>query len=292
MPGTVVAVLGLGTMGSGMAQNLLRAGFDVAVYNRSPEKAKKLGELGARVGLTPAEAARGADVVISMLADDDACRASWLGADGALSVMKPGAIVVESSTVSPAWVAELAQAVAATPARMVEAPVTGSRTQAENGELTFLVGSEEDVLQDATPVLKAMSKSIRRFGPVGSGAQIKLINNFLCGAQAASFAQAFAWVESNGLQHEEALEFLCAGAAGSGILRAMTERMSAGTYEVNFLLRLMRKDLNYAQKAAAEQGIDLSTAAAAEELFAKAQDLGQGDRDMSAVVEAVRPTKS
>jgi 3-hydroxyisobutyrate dehydrogenase len=123
---------------------------------------------------------------------------------------------------------------------------------------------------------------------VGSGAQLKLINNFLCAVQVTSFAEALAWMEQTGLRLDTALDFLKRGAPGSGILSAMSERMTRRTYEVNFLLRLMAKDIRYAHAAANQLGIDLSMSSSAEELFRKAQEQGLGEKDMSAVVEVVR----
>jgi 3-hydroxyisobutyrate dehydrogenase len=275
-------------MGSGMAQNLLKAGFPLAVYNRTESKTAALVELGAFAAKSPADAAKGADVVISMLADDDASRALWLGADGALPAMRSGAIAMESSTVSPEWVAELYEHCLRKLIRLIEAPVTGSRIQAEQAQLTFLAAGDKNTLDELMPVLQCMSKEVLHVGRIGCGAQLKLINNFLCGVQAASMAEAVTWIERSDLDVTAALEFLKKGAAGSGILSAMADRMTRRTYEVNFLLRLMGKDLRYAQAAAAREEVTLSTAETAEKLFEKARALGHGEQDMSAVVEAVR----
>jgi 3-hydroxyisobutyrate dehydrogenase len=278
-------------MGIGMAKNLLKAGFALTVYNRTRSRAEPLAAEGAVIANTPAEAARAADVVISILADDPACRAAWLGDDGALAAMSAGSTVVECGTVSPEWIAELEKEAKGKGVALVEAPVTGSRPQAEAGQLTFLCGADESALEKVRPVLQPMSKAIIHFGPVGSGGQVKLINNFLCGVQAASFAEAVAWVERTGLNRQQALDFLKSGAAGSGILTAMTDRMTARTYEVNFLLRLLKKDLRYAQAAAAEYGVALTTAATTEQLFDRAERQGLGEKDMSAVVEVLREQK-
>ena len=285
---TSVALLGLGTMGRGMAVNLLKAGFPLTVWNRTPAKAESLAQAGANIAESPAQAAGHADVVIAMLSDDEASRAAWLGPDGALAAMAPHSIAVDCSTLSPAWITELHTAVTARGLRLVEAPVTGSRPQAESGQLTFLVGAGQDALAAVTPVLRCMSKEILHLGPVGSGAQLKLINNFLCAVQVTSFAEALAWMERTGLRLETALDFLKRGAPGSGIFSAMSERMTRRTYDVNFLLRLMAKDLRYARAAAARLGVSLSTSSPAEELFQQAQDQGWGEKDMAAVAEVVR----
>jgi len=283
-----VALLGLGTMGHGMANNLLKSGFPLTVWNRTRAKAEPLTAAGAIVADNPARAARSAAVVIAMLSDDEASRAAWLGPDGALAAMAPQSIAVECSTLSPEWIAELHATVSDRGLRMVEAPVTGSRPQAEAGKLNFLVGADEQALAAVTPVLQCMSKEILHLGPVGCGAQLKLINNFLCAVQVTSFAQALAWMERTGLRLETALDFLKRGAPGSGILSAMSERMTNRTYDVNFLLRLMAKDVRYARSAAARLGVDLSMTSPTEELFRAAQDQGFGEKDMSAVAEVVR----
>ncbi len=283
-----VAILGLGTMGLGMAKNLLKGGFAVSVYNRTRAKAEPLAAEGATIADTPADAAREADVVLSMLADDNASRATWTGEHGALHGAKAGAVLVESSTVTPEWIKELAGLAAKQKLDLLDAPVTGSKVQAEAGQLIFLTGGDAGVVEKIRPVLAAMSKDVVLLGPSGSGARMKLINNFLCGAQVASLAEAMAWIERSGLNREQALKVLKNGAPGSPLLGAIAERMIAGTYEVNFLLPLMGKDLHYSHRDAASLGINLRTAKTAETLFAEAAEEGFADKDMSAVVEPLR----
>ena len=283
-----IAILGLGTMGSGMAANLLKAGFRLTVYNRTEAKAQPLVAAGARYAATPSEAARDASIVIGMLADDAASREVWTGKDSALNTLGKGAIAIESSTVSPAWIAELAALAEAHGAGFLDAPVTGSRTQAAEGQLTFLVGGSANVLETAGPALKAMSKEIVHLGPTGSGARMKLINNFLCGVQAASFAEGLAWIERSGLDPQKAVAVLNAGAPGSPMFRAMGERMLNHNYTVNFLLRLLAKDMRYAEAEAATSHVDLQTAAVARKLFERAIAAGYGEQDMASVVELLR----
>ena len=283
-----IAILGLGTMGSGMAANLLKAGFSVVVYNRTAAKARPLTDAGARFASTPALAVQDASVVISMLADDTASREVWLGKDGALAAIRKGAILIESSTVSPEWIVEFAKLAEQHRAELLDAPVTGSRMQAEAGQLSFLVGGEYGALTMATPVLKAMSKDISHLGPVGSGARMKLINNFLCGVQVASLAEALTWIERSGLDRDKALAILKAGAPGSPLLAAISARMASQSYTVNFLLKLMTKDLLYAQNEAAQYHVDLRTAEVARSLFEKAIQQGLGEKDMASVIEPIR----
>jgi 3-hydroxyisobutyrate dehydrogenase len=286
-----VALLGLGTMGAGMAANLLKAGFSLTVYNRTPAKAKALTDLGARSAATPAEAVKGASIIISMLSDDAASRGVWLGKEGALDAAEKHAVLIESSTVSPAWIAELAAAAAQRGLNFLDAPVTGSRMQAEAGQLSFLVGGTDAALEKATPALKAMSKEIIHLGPVGSGAKMKLINNFLCGVQVASLAEGLTWIERSGLDREKALTVLKSGAPGSPLLGAISARMVSQKYDVNFLLNLMTKDLLYAQNEAARNNVELKTAAVSRGLFEAAIAQGFGDQDMSSVIEPLRNKK-
>jgi 3-hydroxyisobutyrate dehydrogenase len=283
-----VAILGLGTMGAGMAKNLLAAGFSVAAYNRTRAKAEPLAEAGARIAASPADASSDADVILTMLSDETASRAAWIGPQGALASPKPGAVLIESSTVTPKWIAELAGFATARGLDLLDAPVTGSRVQAEAGQLTFLVGGDAAVLEQVRPVLAAMSKEIVLLGPSGSGARMKLINNFLCGVQVASLAEGLAWIERSGLDRDLALRVLKGGAPGSPLLAAISGRMVEAKYDVNFLLSLMDKDLRYAAADAAAVGIDLRTAQSAEMLFADAIESGYAGKDMSAVVEPLR----
>jgi 3-hydroxyisobutyrate dehydrogenase len=283
-----VAILGLGTMGAGMAANLLKAGFSLAVYNRSAEKAHPLVIAGARFASTPAVAAKGASIIISMLADDTASREVWIGRDGALNGARKGAILIESSTVSPAWIAELAALAAQHGVELLDAPVTGSRVQAETGQLSFLVGGMDAALEAARPVLKAMSKEIFHLGPVGSGSKMKLINNFLSGVQVASLAEGLAWIERSGIDPDKALSILKAGAPGSPLLGAISARMVSHNYTVNFLLKLMAKDLLYAQTEAAHCDVDLKMAEVARSLFEAAVAEGFGNQDMASVIEPLR----
>jgi len=283
-----VALLGVGTMGSGMGMNLLKAGFPLTVYNRTRSRTLPLEAAGAMVADTPAAAARNAEIVLAMLADDTVSRTVWLGENGALAGMQTGAVAIECGTLSPGWVSELDVAARGRGLRMIEAPVTGSRAQAATGQLKFLAGGDVGVLEEVKPVLRSMSQEILHLGPVGSGAQLKLMNNYLCAVQVVSFAEILAWIERSGLNCDAALDFLKKGAPGSGILSAMAERMTRRSYEVNFLLPLMAKDVKYAQEAAAELGIGLSIANPVAAVFQKAKEHGHEAQDMSAVAEVVR----
>jgi 3-hydroxyisobutyrate dehydrogenase len=288
MPETRVALIGLGLMGSGMARRLLGAGFPLTVWNRNPERAKALAAEGAHAAATPREAAARADVVLSMVADDAASRAVWLGDDGALAGATPGAVLVESSTVTVGWIGQLFREVAARGCELLDAPVTGSKPHAASGELVFLVGGSAAALESARPVLAAMSRSILHVGSTGRGALLKLVNNSMCGVQAASLAEALALIERSGLDRVKSLELLTTGAPGSPLVKTLSARMTARDYTPNFLLRLMAKDLSYALGEGRRYGLALSTVASALEVVDQAVAAGNGEEDFSALVEPLR----
>jgi 3-hydroxyisobutyrate dehydrogenase len=283
-----IALLGLGLMGTGMARRLLGAGFPLTVWNRNPAKAAPFAAEGAHLAATPREAAARADLVISMVADDVASRGVWLGETGALAGTVRGTVLIESSTLTVAWILELARAATAAGGDFIDAPVTGSRNQSAAGELNFLVGGPAATLEKARPALRAMSRSITHLGPVGSGALIKLINNFVCGVQVAALAEALALIEKSSLNRAQALAVLTDGAPGSPLVKTLAARMAGPDYTPNFLLRLMAKDLGYATQEGSARALPLQTAAAALGLFQQAIAAGHGDQDMSAVIEPLR----
>ena len=288
MADTNIALLGLGLMGSGMAGRLLDAGYPLTISNRTPDRAQPFVNRGATLAKSPREAVARAAVVISMLADVVVCRDVWLGRGEALQGTAPGTILVESSTVTVEWIHELDRAAKEHGCELVDAPVTGSRVQAETGQLLFLAGGSADVVNKITPVLKAMGRDVVHVGPVGSGARLKLINNFLSGSQVAALAEALSLIERSGLDREKALGVLTEGAPGSPLVKLLSGRMTARQYEPHFLLRLMTKDLRYAVSEAENHALDLDMGRAALRVFEHAVTAGQGDEDMSAVVEQFR----
>lgn len=284
---TKIAFLGLGAMGAGMARRLITAGFDVAVYNRNPERSAPFAAT-AEIATTPAAAAVKADVVISMLADDTASRRAWLGDCGALSSLRANAICIESSTVSLDWIKEWSEAAIQKGCLCLDAPVTGSKAHAEAGELTFVVGGDPDVLAKAQPVLDAMSTGTKHLGPIGSGAMFKLINNFVCGVQLAALGEAVTMIERSGLDRNRAMEALVNGAPGSPLVKLISGRIASEDYTPNFQVRLMAKDLTYATEAAKRLSLELFTGATAKTMFSAAVDAGYGDEDIAAIYKYVR----
>jgi 3-hydroxyisobutyrate dehydrogenase len=288
-----IAFLGLGTMGGGMAGRLLDTGFDVTVWNRRRDRADALGARGARVADSPRAAASGAELVIGMIADDAASRGVWLGADGAIAGAARGTVLIESSTLSPAWITELASQAASAGCELLDAPVTGSRTHAASGDLLFLVGGSIAALERARPALAAMgSRGTVHLGPTGSGARMKLINNFVCGAQAAALAEAIALIERLGLDPAAAFPVLSDGAPGSPLVKGVGARMLKHDYAVNFALALMHKDLTYAMAEGARAGVPLRTAETARALFSDAIAAKLDDADFAAVVEPLRQRRA
>jgi 3-hydroxyisobutyrate dehydrogenase len=280
-----VALFGLGLMGGGMAHRLLGAGFPLTIYARSRDKAAPFIEAGAQFAGTPKEAAAQADVIIGMVSDDAASRSLWLGENGALAGAARGTICIECSTLTVGWIRELSAAAAAKGCELLDAPVTGSKAQAASGELNFLVGGALETLEKIRPVLSAMGKGIVPLGPVGSGALLKLVNNFVCGVQVAALAEAIALIERGGLDRATALAVLTNGAPGSPLVKAVSARMATPDYTPNFLLRLMAKDLTYAIQEGGKLSVELKTAAAALADFQNAIAAGHGEKDIAAVAE-------
>jgi 3-hydroxyisobutyrate dehydrogenase len=281
-----VAILGLGIMGSGMARRLLSANFPLSVYNRSREKCVPFGDAGAFIAASPREAASHAQIILSMVADDSASRAVWLGQNGALEGASPSTVLIESSTLSIGWVKELETAAAQRGCEFLDAPVTGTKPHAASGELLFLVGGSADALDAAQPVFSVLGREVIHLGTVGSGALMKLINNFLCGVQAASFSEALSLIDAGGLDRRKASSILTGGAPGSGILKRMADRVAADDFTPNFALRWMAKDLTYAIDGASRNGVALETASAARSVFQRAIAEDLGDEDFSAVTKS------
>lgn len=273
-------------MGSGMAGRLISANFPLTVYNRNPDKAAPFASAGATVASSPREAATQADVIISIVADDVASRGIWLGDQGALAGASRGAVLVECSTLTVGWIKELAAAASQRGCELLDAPVTGTKPHAASGELSFLIGGSEAALASAQPVLAVLGRQFIHLGPTGSGALMKLINNFMCGVQAASLAEAESMIAAGGLNLEKSLSILTRGAPGSGLVQRAAERAFANDFTPNFPLRLMAKDLGYAIDQAAQFGQELQTATSALAIFKDAIAKGYGDQDFSAVIKA------
>jgi 3-hydroxyisobutyrate dehydrogenase-like beta-hydroxyacid dehydrogenase len=278
---TKVAFIGLGRMGHGMAGRYLDAGFTVAVWNRSKAKAEDLIARGARWAASPADAADDADAVVTMVADDAASNAVWLGNDGAATRMKAGALAIECSTVSHQQALDLSRELRGRGFVYVDSPVTGLPDAAAAGKLTLLVGAEPADLEKARPYLAPLSTTIRHFGAVGSGTVYKLINNLMGAVQIASLAEGIAIAEQAGLDMNLVAESLATGAVASPQVIRHSRRMVARDFSgASFTASLRHKDAAYAVRLAETllPGVPVSRAAlvAYEQAKASGPDVDEG----------------
>jgi 3-hydroxyisobutyrate dehydrogenase len=271
-----------------MASRLLCEKFPLTVYNRSADKTQLLSDAGAAVASSPRDAASNAEIIISMVADDGASKSVWLGKEGALAGVSPGAVLIECSTLTVAWVLEVAAIAAQHGCEFLDAPVTGSKPQAAEGQLLFLAGGTSSAVEKARPVLLVLGRDVIHLGPNGSGAHLKLINNFLCGVQAASYAEAVSMIAAGGLDAEKAMSILTNGAPGSPLVKTISARAAAHDATTNFSLGLMAKDLSYALEEAKRNHIPLETVSAALGIFKRAIDKGLGQKDFSAVIASLQ----
>ncbi len=284
-----VALLGLGIMGTGMADNWLKKGFSLTVYNRTRSKAESFASQGAQIASTPREAAANADIVVAMVGDDPASRAVWLGDDGALAGAKPGTILIECSTLSPDWVRELAALAAAQGCELLDAPVTGSKPQAASGQLNLFVGGNANTLEKVRPALEAVSAQINYLGPTGAGATWKLINNMMAAVQLVALSEGLVLAEKAGVDMQQAVTLITNSATASNIVKGKLPRMIESRYDdTDFSLNWMHKDVRYALALAEQFGVTMNGVAAAETVFKRAHDKGLGDQDMASVYEGVR----
>jgi len=242
---STVAFIGLGAMGSRMAMNLHAAGHSLKVFNRSMEKTKQFSDKGIEVCASPAAAAKGAEFVCSIVSDDVATREVMLGANGIVGAAASGAIVLDSSTNTPAMSREVAKAAAAKGVAYLDAPVSGSLAQAQARELVILVGGDKAAFDKAQPVLLAMGRMVRRIGDSGAGATLKLINNMLSASLTAAIAEAAQAAEAANLDRDATMEVLAEGAAGSRLMKTKLPKIFKRDFSAQFQLELMEKDLRY-----------------------------------------------
>jgi 3-hydroxyisobutyrate dehydrogenase len=279
-----ISLLGLGAMGSRMAANLLKADHALTVWNRTPEAAAPLVALGAKQAQTPREAAAGADFVFAMVRDDQASRDVWLSPNhGALAGLEEGAIAVESSTLTPGWVRELGSAVTARGGALLEAPVAGSRPQAEAAQLVYFIGGDEAVLQQVKPLLMTMGGTVAHVGPLGSGALVKLSTNALLGVQVTVLAELIGLLKRSGADVPGAMKAIGGTAAWSPAANSLSRSMLAGQFSPQFPIELIEKDFGYAVDAAGSPEA-APTIAAAHGVFQKAVARGLGSENMTGVV--------
>lgn len=276
-----IAVLGLGAMGSRMAKRLLDAGHSVRVWNRSAHQQRdELVALGAVACESPADAVKDCEVAISMVRDDDASRAVWLDA-GALDALGDG-VAIESSTCTPAWITELSAAASKRMVAFLDAPVAGTRPQADAGQLIYLVGGEASALKRVRPVLDVLGGAVHHVGPNGAGATMKLAVNSLFGIQVAALAETLGLLRANGIDDAAAMETLATLPITSKAMVGVGGLMVAKKYAPMFPIDLVEKDFGYVEAAAREA---TPIASAARGAYAKAQSEGLGGENIVAVAK-------
>ena len=280
-----VAFCGLGRMGAPMAARLLHAGHELTVWNRTAARAEPLVEAGAALAATPAEAAGGAEVVVTMLADPRALESVVFGAGGVAYGATPGMTLIEMSTVGPDTVRTLA-AHLPKGIDVLDAPVLGSVPAATDGTLKLFVGGEEAVFERLRPVLDPMGVA-RYLGPLGAGAAMKLVANSTLGALMCGLAEALALADALGLEQGAVLDILAESPIGTTV-KSKRQHIESGVYTPNFSLSLAAKDLRLVTEAAEQAGVELRLSPAARSWLERADAAGLGDLDYSAVIADVR----
>jgi 3-hydroxyisobutyrate dehydrogenase len=283
-----IGFVGLGTMGLPMARLLLRAGFRVKVHNRTREREVALEREGATRAATPRQAAEGAQLVITMVADTPDVEEVVLGAQGAVHGMTPGALLVDMSTVSPASTRRIAARLAESGVAMLDAPVSGGSEGAERGTLSIMIGGEPADLERARPVLECLGKAITLVGPVGSGQLAKAINQVIIAGTYAAVAEGLTMGMKAGIDVEATLRAVKGGAGASWVLENRGPNMIRNEYPLGFRTRLHRKDLGIALDAAHELGVPVQVAAYVAQLETGLIGRGLGDEDVSNIARIVR----
>lgn len=279
-----IGFLGLGIMGQPMARNLLKAGYAVTVFNRTRQKAEPLEKAGARVAASPAEAARDADFVMSIVSDSAASEEVMAGKGGAFETLKAGAVVIDSATISPVVSRRLACHAAGRQASFLDAPVTGSKHGAEKGELTFMIGGDREAFERALPVLRVLGKHHIYCGANGSGLAAKLAQNVIQSAMVEVFAEGLVLAAKAGVRPETMLEIIQSSMARAVLTDFKAPFIFKGDFTPYFPLKWMLKDVNLALEAAYAQGVPMPAAAAVKEVYAAARAQGKGDLDYAAVI--------
>lgn len=278
-----IAYLGLGIMGRPMAANLVKAGHDVTVWNRTPKSV-----VGARTAATPAEAAKDAGVVWLCVADTKAVEAVLFGKDGVAEVLRPGMTVIDSSTIAPGATRDFAARVRAKGAEFIDAPVTGSKIGAENAQLLFIVGGPEKKVAELNPLFLALGKKVIRVGEIGAGESAKIGMNLMIAEIFQGFAEALALTGKLGVPPEILLELIQNSMIKSGVTDYKGSFVLNHDWSPNFPLRLMLKDIHLMLETAHELNVQLPALQEVEKVYQQAVADGHADKDYAVTVETVR----
>jgi len=283
-----VAFIGMGTMGAPMALNLLKAGYELTVHNRTRDREIPVTKAGAQRADSPSAAAAAADIIITCVSDTSDVETVILGEQGVIHGAKSGAVVVDMSTISPTTTQQIAQSLAEKGIAMVDAPVSGGSEGAQKGTLSIMVGGKAAVVERVRPVLAAMGKTITHIGAIGAGQTTKAINQIIVAGTYWAIAEGLALGMKADLDMDRVVQAVSGGAAGSWGLENRSGNMIANDYPLGFRVRLHQKDLNIALSAARELGVTLPVAAYVEQIETGLIGRGFGDEDVSAIARSIR----
>ena len=278
-----VGLIGLGLMGRPMAANLLKNGFELTVWNRTPSRAESLVAQGARQAATPEAAAAAADVLITIVSDPPAVEQVLWGEKGALGGLRRGTVLVDSSTVSPDLARRAAAACKQRGVEFLDAPVTGGTWGAEKGELVMMVGGEAHTLQRVEPIFAAIAKRWFHVGPHGAGQTVKLAMNLLLALEVDALAEALALSIAGGVAGERLVEIMQSSMARAPVLDVKAPMLLEHNYAPSFPLRLMHKDLRLALDLATQLGVKLPAGQAVREVYSSVLDAAKEDVDYAAI---------
>jgi 2-hydroxy-3-oxopropionate reductase len=280
----VIGFIGLGIMGRPMAKNLLKAGHQLVVHNRSRGPVDELAGAGAKVGSSPRDVAAQSDVLITMLPNSPDVELVALGRDGIIEGARPGLIFVDMSTISPIVSKKIGEALAAKSVKMLDAPVSGGERGAIDGALSIMVGGDKAVFDAVLPIFQAMGKTITHLGPLGFGGFTKLANQIIVAVNLTALAEALTLAKKAGLDRDLTLTALAGGLAGSKCLDQKKPNYLSDTYNPGFKIDLHFKDLGLIMESARTLGVPLPTTAVVQELFSALRAKGRGGLDHSGVI--------
>ncbi|MGP1386112.1 MAG: NAD(P)-dependent oxidoreductase [Thainema sp.] len=283
-----VAFIGMGTMGAPMALNLLQAGHDVTVHNRTRDRELPVAEAGASRAETPQAASVGAEIIITCVSDSADVEAVILGEQGVIHGAEAGSLVIDMSTISPIITRQIAAELATRQIKMLDAPVSGGSEGAKNGTLSIMIGGDAADVERARSVLSAMGQTITHVGGTGAGQITKAINQIIVAGTYWSIAEGMALGLKAGLNMDKVVQAVGGGAAGSWGLTNRSGNMINNTYPLGFRVRLHQKDLKIALEAAREFGVTLPVAAYVDQVEVGLMAQGYGDEDVSAIARAIR----
>ena len=281
-----IAFFGIGAMGERIAINLINAGYELQVWNRTQEKCQRLVSMGATAYDSPRKAVENVDVAIAMLTDDDASREVWLNESaGAVYGLRENAVAIEYSTLSPSWCRELAGEIGKYNCEFIDAPVVGSRPQAEAGKLIHLVGGQSDSLTQVRDILNASSSAVYHIGEVGMGMTMKLAVNGLFGVQVAALGEVLGVLQRAGISVESAVNLLNEMPITSPALKGIGALVASGNYAPLFPINLVEKDLRYLERLGLSNNSQMSVVTAIRQIYQEAQQTGYGDDNISGVAQ-------